>query len=51
MLLRSVNNNTDKWQKCIKKMAKIVEITRCWDCRIASKYLIIWLLKSLAFSF
>lgn len=34
-----------------KKMAKIVKITRCWDCRIASKYLIIWLLKSLAFSF
>lgn len=25
--------------------------TRCWDCSIASKYLIIWLLKSLAFSF
>lgn len=26
-------------------------LTRCWDCSIASKYLMIWLLKSLAFSF
>lgn len=45
MLLGSVNN-TDNNNSII-----IVEITRCWDCRIASKYLIIWLLKSLAFSF
>jgi len=27
------------------------KITRCWDCSIASKYFMIWLLKSLAFSF
>lgn len=26
-------------------------ITLCWDCSMASKYLIIWLLKSLAFCF
>lgn len=28
-----------------------LNLTRCWDCSIASKYLTIWLLKSLDFSF
>lgn len=51
--MEMISKNVEKWDTCdrLNRKAGGWVITLCWDCSMASKYLIIWLLKSLAFCF